>query len=290
MEHICGETVSCPFIDELQLRSSQDLHVGRGLTCIQSVLLYLHKPIQQKLNLSLLLSCRLDILVHGRRWKHRNRFGWWHFRQHGRNVKSVSQELNVVLLLLCPQVRQEDTLCIVHQVKELISSEGLLTDLVRVEDVADLENLVLKQIELNSDPLAEVLNTEPLNLNQVLEMVRVRDESALIAHHLHVFLAIVLYFDVRVQITIDIDWGHLTLELLDVVEVLLRDMMDNTVEGALKFVVHRLQQQIETVEAQLVTARQYQHLAVNLVVELVAIRAVVTPSAPTHREVVHSLS
>ena len=105
MENISREAVSCALVDELQLRRCEDLHVGRRLSGIQGVLFNLHEPIQQKLYLCLLLRCWLDILVHGRRREHRRSLDRRLFLHHCRDVNAVSQELDIILLLLSPQVR-----------------------------------------------------------------------------------------------------------------------------------------------------------------------------------------
>jgi len=61
-------------------------------------------------------------------------------------MESVSQEFNVIFLLLSAKMWKEDALRIVHEVKELLASESLLANLVRVEDVTDLKDLVLQQV------------------------------------------------------------------------------------------------------------------------------------------------
>lgn len=108
-------------------------------------------------------------------------------------------------------------------------------------------------------------------------MIRMINQGTLVAHHLDVFLAVVVNFHIRVLVTVDVDWGHLRFQLLDVVKVLLRYVMCDAVKWALQLVVHGLQKQIETVETKFIPARKYEHLSVYLVVELITVGTVVSP-------------
>ncbi len=54
---------------------------------------------------------------------------------------------------------------VVDQVKELVPAEGLLTNLIGVEDVADLKDLVLQEVQLDADPLAKVFHAETFYLH-----------------------------------------------------------------------------------------------------------------------------
>lgn len=72
-------------------------------------------------------------------------------------------------------------------------------------------------------------------------MIRMINQGTPVAHHLDVFLAVVVNFNIRVQVTVDVDWGHLRFQLLDVVKVLLRYVMCDSVKWALQLVVHGLQ-------------------------------------------------
>jgi hypothetical protein len=92
-------------------------------------------------------------------------------------------------------------------------------------------------------------------------------------------LAIVVNLILRVLITVNVNRGHLGLELLDVIQILLRDVVLYPIKGALEAVVHGLQKQIETVKTELIPTGQDQHLPVHLVVQLVAIRAIVAAVA-----------
>ena len=78
---------------------------------------------------------------------------------------------------------------------------------------------------------------------------------------------------------IDIHRGHLLLKFLYVVEIFLRDVVHNAVEGTLQFAIQGLEQQVETVEAELVSTGQNQHLSVNFVVQFVAVGTVVASVA-----------
>jgi hypothetical protein len=60
---------------------------------------------------------------------------------------------------------KQDALSIVDQVKELITPKCLLANFVRIEYITDLENLILKQIQLYAHSFAKVLNSETLNLH-----------------------------------------------------------------------------------------------------------------------------
>ena len=125
--------------------------------------------------------------------------------------------------------------------QELLSTESLLTYLIGVKDIAHLQYLVFKQVQLDADPFTEVFDSKSLNLNYALQMIRMINQGTLVAHHLDVFLAIVVNLHIRVHVTVDVDWGHLRFQLLDVVKVLLRYVMCDAVKWALKLVVHGLQ-------------------------------------------------
>jgi len=89
----------------------------------------------------------------------------------------------------------------------------------------------------------------------------------------------IVHFHLWVLVTIDVHRGHLRLQFLDIVKVFLRDVVDGAIEGTLKLVVKGLKQEVEAVEAEFVTAGQDQHLPVHLVVELIAVGAVVSAVA-----------
>ena len=92
-------------------------------------------------------------------------------------------------------------------------------------------------------------------------------------------LAIVLDLKVRMKVAIDVNRGHLALQLLDVIEVLLGYVMRDAIERTLELVVKRLQEQVEAVKAKLIATWKNKHLSVDLVVQFVTVWAIVPPCA-----------
>jgi len=100
----------------------------------------------------------------------------------------------------------------------------------------------------------------------MFQVIGMGDQGTFIAHHLDMLLAVVLNLDVWVDVAVDVDGGHLALQLLDVVEVLLGYVMSHSIERALELVVEGLQKQVEAIEAKLIATREDEHLPVYLVV------------------------
>jgi hypothetical protein len=172
-------------------------------------------------------------------------------------------------------MRKEYPLSIINKVQELLCPKGFLTYLIRVQDVTDLEYLVFEKVQLDADPLAKVLDPEALHLHQVFQMIRMPNECTLVAHQASMLFAVVVYLHVRVLITEDINWSHLRLELLNVVQVLLRDVMNDAIKGALQLAIQGLKEEVEAVQAQLIPTGEDEHLPVDFVIQFVAVRAIV---------------
>jgi hypothetical protein len=66
-------------------------------------------------------------------------------------------------------------------------------------------------------------------------------QSALVAHELDVPLTVVIDLLFWVLIAINVHWRHLRLQLLDIVEILVRDVMHDPIEGTLQLAIHWLQ-------------------------------------------------
>ena len=69
-------------------------------------------------------------------------------------------------------MRKEYPLSVIYEVQELLGPKGFLAYLIGVQDVADLQDLVFEKVQLDADPLAEVLDPEAFHLDQVFQVIR----------------------------------------------------------------------------------------------------------------------
>jgi hypothetical protein len=134
-------------------------------------------------------------------------------------------------------------------VQELLCPKGFLAYLIGVQDVTDLEYLVFEKVQLDSDPLAKILDPEAFHLDEVFQVIRMPYEGTLVAHQPSMLFAVIVDFHVRVLLAEDVHWSHLGFQFLDVVQVLVRDVMDDAIEGALQLAIQGLQEEVEAVQA-----------------------------------------
>ena len=106
-------------------------------------------------------------------------------------------------------MRKEYPLSVIDKVQELLGPKCFLAYLVGVQDVADLEDLVLEKVQLDADPLAEVLDPEALHLYQVFQVIRMPNQRTLVAHQASMLFAVVVDLHVRVLLAEDVHWSHL---------------------------------------------------------------------------------